>query len=314
MAKKETMKMSLSDDTMLEVSVSRTDNEAVGIVHIFHGMAEHLERYNRLVTQLNQQGYHVICHNHRGHGKAINTLRGHFNSIEEVAQDAYEIKTTLQPTINKDLPYIVLGHSMGSIIARRFVQLYPNEVDGLILTGSALFSKWKGYPLVLGTKIISIVTGKKRRLKWMNQLMIGSFNKSFKPTRTLSDWISSDEHEVDLFIQDQYTGFLVSNQLIYSVMRTIMKSAQMKEIAKMNPNLPILLISGKADPFGENGKGIRRLGKTLKKGGIHHITVQLYKQKRHEILFEKDRETVWRHMLDWMSRQIIKKKVSESSE
>ncbi|PTG50740.1 lysophospholipase [Staphylococcus chromogenes] len=311
MVKKETMKMSLSDDTMLEVTIDRTSTDVVGIVHIFHGMAEHMDRYDRLVHQLNQQGYHVIRHNHRGHGKEINTLRGHFDSIEQVVKDAHEIKTTIQPTLNDKLPYIILGHSMGSIIARRYVQLYPKDMDGLILTGTGLFPQWKGTLLVFMLKIITLVTGKKRRLKWMNNLVIGSFNKGFKPTRTESDWISSDEHEVDVYVHYPYSGFLVSNQLIYSVMKTMMKTAQLNEISKMNSDLPILLISGKADPFGDNGKGIRRLGKILKKGGITHITVQLYKQKRHEILFEKDKETVWRHMLDWMSRQIIKKKVSE---
>lgn len=308
MVKKETMKIALSDETILEAKIDCADHEAVGIVHIFHGMAEHMDRYERLVTLFNQQGYHVIRHNHRGHGKAINTLRGHFNSVDEVVHDAHEIKTTLQPTINETLPYIILGHSMGSIIARRYVQLYPNNADGLILTGTALFPKWKGYVNTIALKLVTLLTGKKRRLKWINHLVTGTFNKKFKPTRTPSDWISSDEHEVDIFIQDEYTGFFVSNQLVYSVMHHIMKTAQLKEIARMDPNLPILLIAGKADPFGDYGNGIRRLGKVLKRGGIKHITVQLYKQKRHEILFEKDKETVWRHMLDWMSRQIIKKK------
>ncbi len=55
----------------------------------------------------------------------------------------------------------------------------------------------------------------------------------------------------------------------------------------------------------------RGLGQKFKQGGIHHITVQLYAYKRHEILFEKDYEYVWKHMLDWISRQIITKNKSE---
>ena len=130
----------------------------------------------------------------------------------------------------------------------------------------------------------------------------------FKPLRTESDWISSNESEVDAYIADSYSGFLVSNQLIYSVVNTMMQTARIKNIEKMNPQLPILLVSGKDDPFGDFGNAIRNLGKLLKKGGIEHITVQLYKNKRHEVLFENDKETVWKHMLEWMSRQIIKKR------
>ncbi|POY94519.1 alpha/beta hydrolase [Staphylococcus pseudintermedius] len=312
MVKSEAMKIAVTDGTMIEAKVDRTDYEAVGIVHIFHGMAEHMDRYVTLVDKLNQQGYHVIRHNHRGHGCDVDGIRGHFDSITQVVQDAFEIQSTLKAQFNPHLPLILIGHSMGSIIARQFVQTYPQAAQGLILSGTGYFPTWYYITNLPLLKIITLVCGKKRRMNWLNQMTTGRFNKNFKPTRTTSDWLSSDKSEVDHFIQDPHTGFLVSNQLIFSVLQTMMRTSRVKNIAGMNLELPILLISGKDDPFGANGKGIRRFGKILKRGGIHHITVQLYKNKRHEVLFEKDKETVWRHMLDWMSRQIIKKqKVGE---
>lgn len=312
MVKSEAMKIAVTDGTMIEARVDRADFEAVGIVHIFHGMAEHMDRYVHLVEKLNQQGYHVIRHNHRGHGHDVDGVRGHFDSVQQVVQDAFEIQSTLKAQFDSHLPLILIGHSMGSIIARQFVQTFPQATQGLVLSGTGYFPTWY-YSLVLPIlKIVTLICGKKRRMQWLNHMTTGRFNKNFKPARTTSDWLSSDKAEVDQFIQDPHTGFLVSNQLIYSVLHTMMRTSRLKNIAKMNLDLPILLVSGKDDPFGGNGKGIRRLGKILKKGGVHHITVQLYKNKRHEVLFEKDKETVWRHMLDWMSRQIIKKqKVGE---
>ena len=79
------------------------------------------------------------------------------------------------------------------------------------------------------------------------------------------------------FIDDEYCGFRVSNQLIYQTVKYMMDTANVKSLKQMNHNLPILLISGKDDPFGEYGKGVKKLGKIYKKAGIKHITVQLYK-------------------------------------
>lgn len=315
MVKHEAMKMTMTDGTMLETKVDRADREAVGIIHIFHGMAEHMDRYEPLVNKLNTRGYHVIRHNHRGHGKEIDSMRGHFNSIAQVVKDAYEVQTTLRSDLGQHLPCIVLGHSMGSIIARQFAETYPDVLQGLILSGTGYFPKWQGYPSYIALKVITKICGPTKRLGWVNQLVTGRFNKQFKPLRTPSDWISSDDQWVDTYIKDEYSGFLVSNQLVYSVTRSMMKTGELKNIQRMNKHVPVLLVSGKDDPFGENGKGIHRLARQLKKGGIEHITVQLYPHKRHEVLFEKDYENVWKHLLDWMSRQIIQKtKVSEVHE
>ncbi|MGV3042802.1 alpha/beta hydrolase [Staphylococcus rostri] len=315
MVKHEAMKMTMTDGTMLETKVDRADREAVGIIHIFHGMAEHMDRYEPLVNKLNERGYHVIRHNHRGHGKEIDGIRGHFDSMEQVVTDANEVQTTLRNDLGQQLPYIVIGHSMGSIIARQYAETYPETLQGLILSGTGYFPKWQGYPSFVALKLITLLFGSTKRLDWVNHLVTGRFNKQFKPQRTVSDWISSDHAEVDKYIKDAYSGFNVSNQLVYSVTRSMMKTGELANIQRMNKRVPVLLVSGKDDPFGENGKGIRRLARQLKKGGIEHITVQLYPHKRHEVLFEKDYENVWKHLLDWMSRQIIQKtKESEAHE
>ena len=149
----------------------------IGIVHLFHGMAEHMDRYQELVEALNTQGYDVVRHNHRGHGKEIDeNERGHFNSMNQIVDDAYEIIETLYLE-ELNVPYIIIGHSMGSIIARLFVEKYPDIAQGLILTGTGMFSKWKGVPIRIAMKIVTFIFGKRRRLKWVNQLLNKTFNK-----------------------------------------------------------------------------------------------------------------------------------------
>ena len=137
-------KITVEDGTMIEVKVDKAKKNTIGIIHLFHGMAEHMDRYDELVNALNIQGYDVLRHNHRGHGKDIDEVeRGHFESMSQIADDAYEIVETLYGT-ELIVPYVVLGHSMGSIIARLFVMRYPEFANGLILTGTGMFPKWKG--------------------------------------------------------------------------------------------------------------------------------------------------------------------------
>lgn len=310
-----TFKITVEDGTNIEVKLDKANKERIGIVHIFHGMAEHMGRYDTFVESLNQQGYDVIRHNHRGHGKDIDeSNRGHYESIEQVSEDAYEIMQTLYPEKN-NLPYIVLGHSMGSIIARKYVEMYPDLMQGLILTGTGLFPIIKGEFLASMMKLVTMVFGKRRRLKWVNQLAFKPFNRKIKERRTESDWLSTNPDEVDKYCNDPFCGFLVSNQIIYETIHEMMQTARPNELSKMNPDLPVLLISGKEDPFGDYGQGVKRLGILMKKNGVKHITVQLYRNKRHEILFEADYQQTWTNMYEWVQKNILKKqKESEKNE
>ena len=305
---KNEFKITVADGTMIEVKLNKAKKTTIGVVHILHGMAEHMDRYDQLVESLNQQGYDVLRHNHRGHGKDINEdERGQIDDLSQVAEDAYEIAETVCSHY-LHIPYIIIGHSMGSIVGRIFAQRYPDAAQGMILTGTTQYPTFLSISICTLLKIITLVLGKHRRLDWLNKIMYKSFNKNINNQKTTSDWLSSDANEVEQFIKDPYTGFLVSNQLIYQVMKQMVSTSRMKNIKQMNANLPVLLISGKDDPLGDYGKGIRKLGRLYKKAGIKHITVQLYKNKRHEVLFEKGYVETWHHMDEWIEKQILKKK------
>ncbi|KGF26292.1 MULTISPECIES: alpha/beta fold hydrolase [Staphylococcus] len=304
----QSFKITVEDGTMIEVKVDKAKIATFGVVHIFHGMAEHMDRYEALVQALTHQGYDVIRHNHRGHGIDIDeNERGHYDDMNIIAQDAYEIAQTLHGSDN-NIPYIVLGHSMGSIIARLFVEKYPDIAQGLILTGTGQYPKYKGIPAIIVLKLITLIFGKRSCLEWVNQFVYKSFNKKIDQPETSSDWLSSKRDEINKFVKDDYTGFLVSNQLIYQTVKNMIRTANNNQLKKINEVLPILLISGKDDPFGDYGKGIRKLGKKFKRAGINHITVQLYANRRHEILFEDEKEMIWSHMFEWIQKQVLKKK------
>ena len=110
-----------------------------GIVHISHGMAEHIPRYQWLINKLNNDGYHVIAIDHLGHGKRIkNGLKGFFAENDGwniVVDDLISLVNSVHDEY-PNLKQFVLGHSMGSWIALSAVQKNI-RIDGLILSGSS---------------------------------------------------------------------------------------------------------------------------------------------------------------------------------
>lgn len=294
-------KLTVQDNRNIEVKVNFTDVDSKGIIHIFHGMAEHMERYDKLAHALSKHGFDVIRHNHRGHGINIDeSTRGHYDDMKRVIGDAFEVAQTVRGNVDK--PYIIIGHSMGSVIARLFVETYPQYVDGLILSGTGMYPLWKGLPTVKVLQLITKIYGAEKRVEWVNQLVSNSFNKKIRPLRTQSDWISSNPTEVDNFIKDPYSGFNVSNQLLYQTAYYMLHTSQLKNIKKLNHAMPILLVSGYDDPLGDYGKGILKLANIYRKAGIKNVKVNLYHHKRHEVLFEKDHDKIWEDLFKWLNQ------------
>lgn len=300
MAEKQ-FKLTVQDNTNIEVKVNFTDAESKGIVHIFHGMAEHMERYDKLASAISAHGFDVIRHNHRGHGINIDeSTRGHYDDMKQVISDAIEVAQTVRGNVDK--PYIIIGHSMGSIIARFFVETYPKYVDGLVLSGTGMYTKWKGLPTVKTLKIITKIYGADKRVEWVNKLVSNTFNKKIRPLRTKSDWISSNPVEVDKFVKDPYSGFNVSNQLLYETAYYMLRTSQLKYMKVLNKSMPILIVSGYDDPLGDYGKGILKLVNIYRKAGLKNVKVNLYHHKRHEVLFEKDYENIWEDLFNWLNQ------------
>ena len=186
-------------------------------MHICHGKAEHIGRYKWLISELNNDGYHVISIDHRGHGKRIKDKDdiGKFsdnkNGWDMVVND---FETLINDTKNSfpNLKQFVLAHSMGSWIA---LSMLKNElsIDGLILSGSSKFPKLLIAAQKLIIKADILFNGRKKINNIMETLTTKRFNNYFKPNRTASDWISTDKNNVDNYVQDELCGYKVTNGL-----------------------------------------------------------------------------------------------------
>ena len=115
-----------------------------GVVQILHGVAEHIERYDELACYLNNHGYAVVGNDHLGHGKSVSsdTDYGYFADKDGWTHVCNDVRTLQIMTARRfpNVPYFLLGHSMGSFLARTYLIRFPGTVHGAILCGTGQMS------------------------------------------------------------------------------------------------------------------------------------------------------------------------------
>jgi len=272
-----------------------------GYIHILHGMAEHSACYSTFASHLNHYGYHVIAHDHRGHGNSPHL--GHYsddNGHEKVRDDIRLVQEKLMS--DASLPLYVFGHSMGSFIAQSFAIKYGDQLAGLILSGSNYQSPliYKAGQVV--AKIEKMRIGQRSPSQLMDFLSFGAFNDKFKPTRTDFDWLSKDDEQVDQYILDPLCGFPCSPQLWIDLFNILIEISNKQNLAKIPSHLPIYLFAGDKDPVGQMGKGVPALNKQLSATDHSNVTMKLYENGRHEMLNEINAEEVFNGVTDWLTR------------
>ena len=176
------------------------DTSIKGAVQISHGMAETAKRYQRLASHLTDEGYIVYANDHRGHGKTAGFIEnigylGDNDGFKWLVNDMYQLSLIIKKE-NPSVPLFLFGHSMGSFLCQRYIELYGNEINGVILSGT---NGKQGPILNLGlliSRLEIILKGRKAKSKILNDMCFGGFNKNFNPARTEFDWLSRDTHEV----------------------------------------------------------------------------------------------------------------------
>lgn len=280
------------------------DREIIGFVQIVHGMIEHIDRYDDFARYLCEHGFAVAGEDHLGHGLTVNGKheQGMFakkRGAEYVISDNYRLKKHMEREF-ADVPYFILGHSMGSFITRILTANHSNELDGAIFMGTGnqpmlLTSFGKGMAAVM-----AMFKGWDYRSSLINEIAFGSYNKKFSPARTPHDWLTKDEKIVDLYESSDHCNFTFTLAGYRDLFTFISQACKGELIRKIQPEFPILIVSGDMDPVGDYGKGVRFVYEKYKDEGLEDVTLKLYQDDRHEILNETDREDVYEDILEWI--------------
>lgn len=273
-------------------------------MQIAHGMAEHSRRYADFAAAMTAQGIAVYAGDHAGHGKSAQPDRyGYFyprDGWQGAVEDLHAVRESMQER-HPGLPVLLMGHSMGSMLARSYVTCHGEGLKGLILSGTS----GPNPMLALGRFLAAV---EMRRLsayqpsRLLDRLAFGANNKPFAPNRTRFDWLSRDPAQVDAYIADPACGFPFT-ATGYRDLFAGMARIQAKEWARqVPPALPVLLISGDQDPVGGMGRGVRWVESRLREAGVRDVVCTLYLGARHELLNEINRLEVYADLLKWIRR------------
>lgn len=287
----------------------KPEGEVKAVLQLTHGMIEYIDRYDEFATYLCKQGFYVVGNDHLGHGKSVQSREeyGYFHKRNGNACLLADMHTLRQRVSRKypGVPYFMLGHSMGSILMRQYIQMYGNGLAGALLLG--VVSEKPQTVLFAGQLLcgsLSVVKGGHYRSKLVTRMVTGSFNRKFQPSRTPADWVTGDQERLEKYANDPLCSFMFTVNAYYHMLSGLKKISK-KESAFMIPkNLPILLAAGADDPVGNCGKGVRKIYVRYKKAGIEDVTLRLYAGDRHELLNETDRQQVYADLCEWMKNRM----------
>ncbi len=278
------------------------DSRVKAVIQVAHGMAEHGERYQAFAYYMAYHGYAVFINDHAGHGGSLSAQDdcGYFGEKDGWKGFISDARAITLKAAEKypGCPIIFFGHSMGSFVARSYVEKYGKDLAGAVFCGTSGFNPAASAGIML-TNIIAKFKGSRHRSEFIDHIAFGTYNNKIESPRTKFDWLSRDNGEVDEYIKDPLCGFLFT-AAGYRDMFTLLKSVSEKRWYKAVPKeLPMLIISGEADPVGAYGKGIRQVYSDLKSTGHENVRMKLYEGARHEILNETNAKDVMKDLLEW---------------
>ena len=278
------------------------------VVQLVHGISEHIGRYDAFAVYLADHGFAVVGHDHLGHGRTACDRKEYGFFAEREGWDLLlrDVRALRERTGAQfpGLPHFLVGHSMGSFVARTYLIAYPGTVDGCLLLGT-------GQPasalLVFGQAVSGVLCrlkGPRHVSRLVTALSLGAYNRQFRPNRTSADWISSDPAAVDAYVSDPLCRFVPTVGMFHDMLGGLRRIGDPSQLAHMDPATPVAFFAGADDPVGDQGRGVEKTARLFQEAGCRSVSVKLYPGARHELLNERIREQVYDDLLSWLEAHL----------
>lgn len=274
---------------------------------IVPGMAEHAMRYKEFASFLVGYGYGIYSADHPGSGLTAESIEKlglvpSKHGWETMLENIRALYTHLRKE-KPDVRLYLMGHSMGSVLARHFMAIYPVYVQGLLLSGSFEPAKFLLKAARICLAPIILIKGENHISKWFNKMFYMNLNRRYRKGPTHFEWISSVREETDAYVNDPLCGFNYSLGFYKCLLGglTAMKRAQQK--LKYRKTLPLLNICGKDDPVGNFGKDIFRIHADFYRQRFQNITTKVF-PGRHELIHDEQKERVFAFILNWLEENL----------
>lgn len=285
------------------------EGDGIAVVQLVHGMVEYIERYDEFARFLTSKGYIVVGHDHIGHGHSVEKpeelgiMSGEHPS-DYMVEDMY-IHYSMTKKAYPALPYFIAGHSMGSYMLRKFLSVKSAYIEGLsgaIILGTGQEPAFRSNLGLAIIKVLSLFKGKNYRSTFLRDAIYD------KPYRLYDcygkdygrSWLSKNTRNVESYYHDPLCSYIFSLNAYKGLIEATKYVATRLCLDTMRKGIPILILSGDADPVGNMGAGPKACADAYKAAGIKDVTLKLYLGDRHEILNELDREQVYNDILGWL--------------
>jgi len=291
------------------------------VVHMCHGMAEHSARYGTLAAFLASEGFVVYASDQRAHGQTALRAQekgqaghkfGHFEGpgspggVQQIIKD-HEVLCAQEMQENTGLPFVLFGHSMGSVIATNVAasKTVARSLSGLALSGAP--SRLPGPhaaafgPLLL---LLRAIYGGSGVAPLVSKLTFEKFNSKYAPNATEDDWLNRDPIEVQKYVDDPLCGFKVSVDFVRSFLAAVKSAGSKDHLENLPSGLPAMLINGGDDQVTINDLGARSNQQVCDEFAAAHKRppkVVVYPDARHELMLETCREEVSRDVLAFLN-------------
>lgn len=282
------------------------DTEPRAVLQIAHGMAEYAERYAHFAEFLCENGIAVYANDHRGHGKTA----GNPENLGYFADEHGWIKVvtdmrSLTKIIQLDYPQIpvfLMGHSMGSFLARTYITLY-DDIQGVILSGSGAHPKVMIKTARLLAAFLVRTKGAKTPSLFFHNMVMEPLNKGFK-AEGKNAWLTRDKSAVQQYNKDPLCGFVCTNGFYKDFFYGLDYISNKEHNRWIRFTLPVFIVSGAKDPVGDFGKGPEKVTALYRRLQIEDVGLKIYEDARHELINEIDRKQVHHDILDWLNEHI----------
>lgn len=286
--------------------------EIKAIIQLCHGMCEYILRYEPLARALCSKGFILCGNDHLGHGYTAETEED-LGFTAEGGGGAFLVKDahSLTEIVKADyphLPVVLMGHSMGSFVARLYMEHFSDDIAAAIIVGTG----GPESPAALGKKLAQIVIvkdGERARSALLDKLAFGSYNKKFKKETVPHAWLTRNEEVRLRYAEDKFCNYKFTARGFYDLF-DMLDAVSAKSWAKsIRSDLPILIMSGDKDPVGNYGKGVKKVYDRLAEAGVEDVTLRLYVDCRHELFNETNKEVVIKNTVDWIEEKLPAREV-----
>ncbi len=304
---------SADGQTTIMGSIWKPEGEPKAVLQITHGMVEYIDRYEEFANFLNTQGFVVFGHDHIGHGDSVKSpaewgIMHAKHPADVMVADMYT-DYCRGKEMYPDLPYFMLGHSMGSYMLRKLLSEHAGDLKGLngaviMGTGTVPSGTLKAGLMVM--KLIALFKGWDYRSSLVAGLMYDSNYKQFSTdgSEPEKSWLSKNLENVKAYYRDPKCTYMFSLNGYRGLVESVIYDNDPEHVKLTDPDLPLLITSGEDDPVGGLKKGVTEAYEKYRAAGIKDVTLKLYPNLRHEILNEPERDMVYRDILNWMEKRM----------